>query len=176
MNPFPSKKIYLLIGPKGSGKSYIGTIMQSELGIAFIRVEDWAKQVKKDRAVDNEAYLEEVFTTIGKELIKCLNEKDQVVFESTGLTQYFDQMLDRLRKHCPVITIGIHAGSDTCLSRVRSRDQSIHINVSDNQVEMINKKVRERCFPADFHIDNENIERDILISELKAIIEAKHFQ
>ncbi|EOZ98800.1 hypothetical protein A33Q_1454 [Indibacter alkaliphilus LW1] len=35
-----SKIIYLLIGQKGSGKSFIGTLMEKEFGIKFIRVED----------------------------------------------------------------------------------------------------------------------------------------
>ena len=53
------QKIYLLLGQKGSGKSFIGAIMEKRFGITFIRVEDWAKQIKKDRAVDDEVYLKE---------------------------------------------------------------------------------------------------------------------
>ena len=49
------KEIFLLIGQKGSGKSFIGTLMDKEFGINFIRVEDWAKKIRKDRDVDNEA-------------------------------------------------------------------------------------------------------------------------
>lgn len=41
------KNIILLIGQKGSGKSFIGNIFEKEFGIKFIRVEDWAKHIKK---------------------------------------------------------------------------------------------------------------------------------
>ena len=38
--------IYLLIGAKGSGKSFIGNLMEREFNIKFLRVEDWVKNVK----------------------------------------------------------------------------------------------------------------------------------
>ena len=41
----PGKKIYLLLGQKGSGKSYIASIMESQFGIKFIQTEDIAKNL-----------------------------------------------------------------------------------------------------------------------------------
>lgn len=35
------KTVYLLIGPKGSGKSYIGNLIENELGIKFLNVEEF---------------------------------------------------------------------------------------------------------------------------------------
>jgi shikimate kinase len=50
-----NKIVYLLIGPKGSGKSFIGTLMDERLGIRFIRVENISKKVKKDRQIDDQS-------------------------------------------------------------------------------------------------------------------------
>jgi shikimate kinase len=166
-----SKIIYLLIGQKGSGKSFIGTLMEKEFGIKFIRVEDWAKKIKKDRNVDNEAYLKQVFEEIESGIRDSLTDKDKIVFESTGLTEYFDIMLESLRRDFQVTTIGIYADSTTCLERVKSRDQNIHINVSDDQVLMINNQVRERNFETDFLIINENKSEKELINEIAKNIE-----
>src|SRR5690554_2486721 len=165
------KKIYLLIGQKGSGKSYIGTLMEKEFGIKFIRVEDWAKKIKKDRNVDNEAYLKQVFEEIVSGIRDSLSDKDKIVFESTGLTEYFDIMLESLRRDFQVTTIGVYADSTTCLTRVKSRDQEIHINISDDQVLMINEKVRERNFETDFSIINEDKSEKELINEIAKNIE-----
>ena len=90
------KTIFLLIGQKGSGKSFIGTLFDKEFGITFIRVEDWAKKIIKNRDVDDKAYLKQVFGSIEKGIRSSLAHKDQLVFESTGLTEYFDEMLERL--------------------------------------------------------------------------------
>jgi predicted kinase len=165
------KVIFLLIGQKGSGKSFIGTIFEKEFGIRFIRVEDWAKKIKRERAVDNEGYLKQVFDEIEKGIRNCLNEIDNLVFESTGLSEHFDRMLKNLKSNFKVTTIGIYANSEICLDRVKSRDQTIHINISDDQVLLINEKVKERNFKTDFRINNEGKQEQELIIEIKSIIE-----
>lgn len=165
------KSIFLLIGQKGSGKSFIGTLMDKKFGIKFIRVEDWAKKIKKDRNVDNEVYLKQVFEEIERGIRDSLSEKDKIVFESTGLTEYFDLMLENLRRDFQVTTIGVYADGETCLKRVKYRDQEIHINISDDQVLMINEKVRERNFETDFSIINEDKSEKELINDIAKNIE-----
>src|SRR5690606_4651051 len=107
--------------------------MEKEFGIKFIRVEDWAKKIKKDRNVDNEAYLKQVFEEIESGIRDSLTDKNKIIFESTGLTEYFDIMLESLRRDFQVTTIGIYADSTTCLERVKTRDQEIHINVRSEE-------------------------------------------
>lgn len=164
------KHIFLLVGQKGSGKSYIGTILDKEFGIKFIRVEDWAKEIKKDRDVGNESYLRQVFDAIENGIRAHLNQTDNLVFESTGLTPYFDDMLESLMRDFKVTTIGVYADSSICLDRVKKRDQTIHISVSDDQVSLINEKVREKKFKADFLIENEHKTEMDIIQELNDIV------
>jgi dephospho-CoA kinase len=164
------KEIFLLVGQKGSGKSFIGSIFDKHFGIKFIRVEDWAKEIKRDRAVDDEAYLKQVFGEIERGIRASLGKTDRIVFESTGLSEYFDNMLHRLKQDFRVFIIRVYADPDTCLQRVRSRDQAIHINVSDDQVLMINEKVRKRSLGADFSIDNSNKSQIQIIKEVEHII------
>lgn len=165
------KVIILLIGQKGSGKSFIGTIIDKHFGVRFIRVEDWAKKIKQERAVDNEVYLKQVFEEIETGIRKCLNETDKLVFESTGLTEHFNRMLLSLRKDFRVTTIGINADSNLCLNRVKSRDQTNHINISDDQVNMINEKVRSQDFKSDFSISNQNKSEAEIVKELESIFQ-----
>ncbi len=167
------KTIYLLIGQKGSGKSFIGTIFEQEFGIRFLRVEDWARQIKRGREIDDETYLSQVFEAIEAGVRDSLKSANEIVFESTGLTPHFDRMLENLQRDFRVKTIYISAQADTCLARVKSRDLTIHIDVSDEQVNMINEKVVERAFRADFRIENENKSRDEIVRDLTDIC-AKH--
>lgn len=164
------KYIFLLIGQKGSGKSFIGTLFDKAFGIKFIRVEDWAKKIKKDRDVDNEEYLKQVFGEIEKGIRDSLTDQGKIIFESTGLTEYFDKMLENLRRDFQVITIGVYADSTICLERVKSRDQEIHINISDDQVLRINDKVRERNLETDFSIINEDKCEKELINEIGKLV------
>lgn len=165
-----NKKIYLLIGQKGSGKSYIGTIFEKEFEIKFIRVEDYVRHIKKEHDIFDEIYLKKVFDSIEYCIRKELIDTDNIVFESTGLSAYFDKMLESLKKDFQVTTIGIQAESNNCLSQVKKRDQSIHINISDDQVSLINAKVIERNLLTDFLIYNEDKSEKELINEIQKII------
>ena len=164
-----SKTIYLLIGQKGSGKSFIGSLIENEFGIKFVRVEDWVKQVKKGRSVEDETYLKQAFEVIENGIRECLKDIDKLVFESTGITTYFDQMLQSLKRDYHVTTIGIKADSTICLERVRKRDQTIHINISDDQVSIINEKVILKDLQTDYQINNEKKTKRDIVKEMKKI-------
>ena len=71
-------------------------LLDRQFNIHFIRVENWVKAIKKVRKIDDESYLREVFQTIEKSVRDELLHKDSITFESTGLTKYFDQMLENL--------------------------------------------------------------------------------
>ena len=58
------KNIYILIGQKGSGKSFTGQIIQDKFGVKFVRVEEIAKRIKRNREVDDESYHRDAFTEI----------------------------------------------------------------------------------------------------------------
>jgi shikimate kinase len=164
------KKIIILIGPKGSGKSFIGILFQKVFQIKFIRVENWAKVVKKDRHIDNENYLKEVFHVIEKGVRESLKQNNAIVFESTGLTVYFDEMLRSLKKYYSLSTIKIIAEKDLCLKRIKTRDQSIHVNVSDKKVNIINDAVYKKNIETEFEIENNNAPKEELLEQISEIV------
>ena len=164
------KTIYLLVGPKGSGKSYIGSLIDNQFSVKFLRVEDWARSVKKDRDVFDKEYVKEVFRAIENGIRKQLDEHDKIVFESTGLSEDFDTMLHSLRSDFDVKTIGVIADDKLCLERVKSRDQSIHVNVSDEQVRKINAEVKAKGMKTDFAIRNNDKTDMELIEALQGIL------
>ncbi len=162
-----NKEIILLVGPKGSGKSYIGSLIRENFNYTFLRVESWVKQMRNGRSVDDPGYLSEVFETIELGVRNALETEKKVVFESTGLTEYFDVMLTNLRRDFQVIIIGIVANAELCRNRVAALDQSIHINVSDEELHLINAHVRQKSIECDHHIINENKTKHEIIEELK---------
>lgn len=167
-----AKTIVLLIGPKGSGKSFIGTLMAERLGFDLVRVEDRIRGIRRDRSIDDATYVEDAFRVAEAFVRERSERNDRVVFESTGLTDSFDAMLTRLRADHRVITIGVEAGDVLCLERVRTRDASIHIAVSDDQVAEINRRVRERARTTDFTLSNERTEPDELVERIRGFLES----
>lgn len=162
--------IFLLIGPKGSGKSFIGKLFEEHFGIKFIRVEDWAKAIKKSRnSIDGE-YVSEVFQTIENGIRKSMVHYPSVVFESTGLTPHFDRMLNRLQADFQVLTIGVKASTKICMERIQTRDAAIHIPIPLAQIESINKQVVKKNVQTAYTIENNNESTVALIEKIEEIL------
>lgn len=135
-----------------------------------MRVEKIAREIKRDRAVDDPDYLEDVFLSIESAVRQSLKSRQNLVFESTGLTRYFDKMLENLRRDFHVTTIGIMASLSVCLERVNSRDQRMHINISDRELAMINENVKKKNLQTQFSILNEGKRKNKLAAELATIL------
>jgi shikimate kinase len=170
MENIKDKHIYLLIGPKGCGKSYIGVLFERFFNIKFFRVENWVLEIRKDWDVMDNEYFEIVFQTIESKIRQALNITDHLVFESTGLSEYFDVMLANLQSEYKVTTIKVNADMDICIERIRTRDQSIHVDVSDEQINKINKAVLIKDLKTDFSIENSNTSINQLKVEVGKIV------
>ncbi len=77
-----------------------------------------------------------------------------VVIESTGASPAFPRFLATLRQEHEVLLVAVRAPLDTCLLRVRTRDQSEHIAVSDDRVAEINERAVGVQLAWDLEIDN----------------------
>jgi|WetSurMetagenome_2_1015567.scaffolds.fasta_scaffold1085828_1 shikimate kinase len=148
------KIINILIGPKGSGKTFIGLLLQEKLNVPFLRTESLFLQIKSERNYLDTGYIRDGFALVEKEIRNILAASDEVIIESTGAAPQFDEMLGNLRKQFHVRLIKISADLDKCLERVKIRDKSIHIDVSDDNITMINKLSVSKQFHFDFEIDN----------------------
>jgi shikimate kinase len=165
-----TRKVYILIGPKGSGKTFIGTLFRKCFHVEFVRVEDWILPMKKGRSIDNEGYIREAFQTMEAGIRKALQKTDRLAFESTGLSEHFDTLLENLKHDFRVITIRVMADPQRCLSRIHARDQSVHINVSDRDVEKINAMVISKNAETDFTIHNDDRSEEDLLTDLRNIL------
>ncbi len=136
--PRQLKTVYLLVGAKGSGKTYIGNLAETELGLNFIRVEQ--------RALDHLEYLplsDRHLARDGYELelewIKdALTRCDEVVSEATGSSNYLQWFLRQLAGEFELKLIRIVCPLKECSDRVKTRNKLHHYDVSDEKLEAIN--------------------------------------
>lgn len=150
----PAKRVVILVGPKGSGKTFVGGLVSEHLGHRFLRVEPiFLENIRTSRltgaALDAEGYAK-VVAAVDTELstAACL------FIEGTGAADAFPAFLDTLRARYEVLLVSIRAPLDTCLERVHSRDQSVHIPVSDDRVSEINQRAAKVRLAWDLEIDN----------------------
>jgi len=160
------KTINILIGLKGSGKTYIGQLLQSEYNIPFLRVEDICLKIKADRDVFDKEYISETFNLNEKEIRHQLQSVNELTIESTGAASEFDLMLKNLEKDFIVRLIKINTNPLICLQRVKSRDLKAHIAVSDEKVIEINKLAAQKSYTYDLIISNEDKSDEDILNEL----------
>ena len=124
------KTLYMLIGPKGSGKTHIGTVVGMYTDIAFLRVEPiWL------RLQPGEDGWKKVETAIDK----MFEVHDKVMIESLGAGEGFRSFYTALSEKYPIKMIRVVADPDTCLDRVKSRGNINQIAVSLKKVEEYNR-------------------------------------
>ncbi len=161
------KQVIILIGLKGSGKTYIGTLVQEKLGIKFFRVENVWLTVKSERLSDK--YMKEGFNLVESEIDNLLLHSDRIIIESTGTTEYFKSFLQKLKSKYDVKLVKIETSRDICYKRLKSRDASIHIPVSDDLLEKINQEAIKVELEFDTIIENEKTSDNDILDKLQKL-------
>ncbi|MBW4618883.1 MAG: ASCH domain-containing protein [Cyanosarcina radialis HA8281-LM2] len=124
------KTLYILIGPKGAGKTHIGTQIARHTTIQFIRVEPiWLKLAPGENG----------WEAVEKAIDRAFQQHDEVAIESLGAGDGFDRFHASLMTKYNVKRIKVYTDLAECLKRVKNRDNSEHIPVSDEKVEEYNK-------------------------------------
>ena len=162
------KQLLILIGLKGSGKTYIGSLIQERLGIKFVRVEDIWLRIKQKRFT--EEYYSEGFKLVAQEIENQFKSSDLLAIESTGTSKYFEPFLREIGNKYNLKLIKIDTSTDTCLRRIKSRDPSIHIPVSDDIINQVNREALEVNLEFDRVIENENSSDDEILMKINEIV------
>jgi dephospho-CoA kinase len=162
-----NKTLIILIGPKGSGKTYIGTLLEKRLKIPFFRVENVWLQLQEEKL--SPSYLKKGYQNVNNEIDIQFTESNKLIIESTG-TYNFKSFLNDLQDKYNVKLIKIFAEPDICLKRVKMRDQSLHVNVSDDIVIDINKKAFSVKLDFDLEIYNVNLNDNEIVRKFSFLI------
>ena len=144
-----------LIGAKGGGKSFIGKLLESRLGIPFLRVEPIWLAIRQEGVPSDAEYLERGMLAVVSAAQKLAGKESAFSLETTGAIDDIDGFIDRFRVFSFPRLVQVRASPETSLLRVRTRDQSEHINVSDAMVNEVNRRALEVRLPFDLVIENE---------------------
>ena len=161
-----NKTVFILIGPKGSGKSHVGTVLKKYFGIPFLNVDQLGlENIPKSKLLGEDLIIEGFHLEEAK-IAEILQTEDSVAFEATGSHAYFYVVLNRLRSSYAIKLIRVSAPLDKCRERMASRDPTKNIPVSSELIQSINERALMVRLPWDLELDN-----SVDISE-RAILEA----
>jgi len=149
------KTLFMLIGPKGSGKTHIGTLVNQNTDIVFLRVEPIWLGLKPDE--DGWKKVEAVIDSL-------FQKHNKVMIESLGIGEGFGKFHASLTEKYSIKLIRVYADLETCFTRVRTRNYAEHIAVSDEKVEEYNKIASAVSYPWNLEINNNDPtpDKDIL--------------
>ena len=157
------KRLIVLVGPKGAGKSTIGQLLEVRLGIPFIRVEPVYMQVRTALGPEHPDLERQGFQAILNHLAQALSSMEIICFETTGASEYTLWLLVELSKLAEVLPVQVQAEPSQCLARIHRRDASIHIPISDSDIEYINAVAEQVTMPWAAVIDNRGAMDEALI-------------
>ncbi len=148
------KKVVVLVGPKGAGKTTIGRFLAAELGIRFLDVEPLFLEVRARLGASHPDLERQGFESVLASLSDALTRCDTVCFDSTGASSHFSWLLSELGKLARVVLVRVLADPAQCIERIHKRDASLHIPIADDAIERINAAAAQAELPWDGEIDN----------------------
>ncbi len=148
------KIVYILIGPKGSGKTYIGTLIERSLGIGFLRVEKILLDYIKANKLSSTKLERDGFDIEENAVRERLKTEPKIIFEATGSSEFFPGVIENLSQDYIVKLIRIHCPLEICLERVKQRPLQDQFEVGVERVKQINNKANQMVFNWDLEINN----------------------
>lgn len=162
------KILCLLVGPKGAGKTHIGTELQKQEILHFFSVEPvWVGELKKNTSHD------QINEIIIQEIHKLFKLYDILCIEALGIGQQYHQLTTEMMAHYKVVYIRVQTNLDLCIQRIQSRDQSVHINVPLEQIRMYNEMVQNTKFDWDLIVNNTDTPIENIIYDIEHLLKAK---
>lgn len=147
--------LILLIGPKGSGKSHIGRLLESSLGVHFFHVEPhWMAYNAECARRGREPSIPEGVRRIHPALAAALQEHRHVCVETTGASREILDDLMSFGESRGLVLASIRAPLSVCLERIRSRDPTHQIPMEENAIRRVHEMGEALDVPFDIDLEN----------------------
>lgn len=159
-----SKHIYIFIGPKGSGKSFLGELIEKEFKIKSLNTESIFKGIQTEGITTAENIIQ-AYDIIEKQIDEYLVLRDEITFETTGVADEFWLLLKRLEKKYRTYLISVYAPENVCIERIKKRNAGIHITIDEASIRQIHLLCCSLEYKADMQVFTANFNHDKFIDD-----------
>ena len=163
--------LILLIGPKGSGKSHIGRILEARLGVHFFHVEPlWmayhAGRADAGKPVD----IAEGVATVHPRIAEDLTQHEHVCVETTGASREILDDLLHFGEEYGLLTAKVAVPLDVCLKRIRRRNPTHQIPMEEDMIHRVYELAESLEMPFDLVIENLDLSDDEIVKRFGSVL------
>jgi dephospho-CoA kinase len=128
--------LIVLVGPKGSGKSHVGRVLERRLGVHFFHVEPlWMAYYAACRAAGREPAIPEGIAAVHPRIAAALAAHRDVCVETTGASPEILHALLELAPPAATRVVRVTAPLDRCLERIVTRDQTPNVTLRNDALD-----------------------------------------
>ena len=162
--------LILLIGPKGSGKSHAGRILEASRGVHFFHVEPlWMAYYAECRGANRQPTIAEGIETVRPHIVGALARHRNVCIETTGASPEILDELRSLGSAGGTLLVRVHAPFETCLERIASRDPRQQILLDDDAIREVHRRFEGVNLPFDLALENTDLTYEEIVQAFRDI-------
>ncbi len=167
--------LILLVGPKGSGKSHIGRMLERQLGVHFFHVEPlWMSYYAECRAAGREPSIAEGIARVHPRIVDALGTHEHVCVETTGAAAEILGDLLSLAQPSKTLVARVAAPLELCLERIAARDQSNQIPMDIETIRKVYALSNAVQLQADLTLPNERLGEAEIVSMFRNALNCAH--
>lgn len=166
------KTVFVFVGPKGSGKSYLCGLIESVSGIKYVDSEKLFMSVQHAGVTEGDN-IEKGYQLVEHEILKLLKDSDSVTLDSTGAAGGFWDMMKRIEQRADVKLISVSAPEELCIQRIRERDGMRHIEIEEDSIRKINRISSSVEFDYAFKVETDKFDRDLFFYKFMQLKNSK---
>jgi shikimate kinase len=160
--------LIILIGPKGSGKSHIGRLLERELGVHFFHVEPhWMAFQDECRKTGIEPDIPTGIRRIHPLIADALAKHSFVCVETTGASNEILDDLLSFGEHGQQLLVNVRAPLSLCLNRIAERDPTEQIPLSPAEIEKVHALSSAVALPFDIVLENTSLDEDEILASFR---------
>lgn len=165
--------LIILVGPKGSGKSHIGRILERRLGIRFFHVEPlWMEYYADCRKAGREPVIAEGIEIVHPRIARALDAGGHVCVETTGASPEILNGLLSLTDVSETLVVRITAPLELCLERIAARDRTEQIPMDAASIRTVYDLSIAAAVKTNLLLDNRNLSEEEIVTNIENVLSA----
>lgn len=163
----------LLVGPKGSGKSHIGRILEKHLGVHFFPVEPlWMRYHAECREAGRTPVLSEGIARVHPRIVEALQKYEHVCVETTGASVEILEDLLALQPPSKTRLVRVNAPLEICLERIAARDQTHQIPMDVEAIRQVYALSEAASLQPDLTLENISLDEAEIVALFQKILQS----